>query len=176
MPSVYTRRGDKGYTRTGGDKKVSKSSLYPKVLGHIDELNVMIGWVKVACKDRCLKEQLHQVQSNLFEIAGTLAYHKGEEDFLSEREKYYNKIKYMEKDIDSILKKYGPLNRFLYPGNDTFSIRWHMARVVCRRTERNLVGLSRRYDVPSVILAYINRLSDWLFIQAYRAEKEAALI
>jgi cob(I)alamin adenosyltransferase len=171
MSVIYTRRGDAGKTRNGLDKKMSKASIYPKVLGHIDELNVMIGWVKTALLSDRLKEKLHKIQSNLFNIAATLAYQKGEKEFAKNAEDYLIEISNMEEDIDIINKKYGPLNRFLYPGKNELSVRWHMARVACRHMERNLVALSKRHQVPTVILAYINRLSDWLFMQAYKAEE-----
>lgn len=172
MSAIYTRRGDAGTTNDRG-QHISKASLFPKVLGYIDELNVVIGWVKTGCSEENTTKRLHQIQSTLFDIAATLTCEKEKQKNSSLSNDFQLKIKIMEDDIDLINESHGPLKNFLYPGKNDLSVRWHMARVVCRHAERSLVEFSQQYKVPSVILAYINRLSDWFFMKAYEAEKKA---
>lgn len=175
MSVIYTRRGDAGNIDLGVGQKISKASLFAKVLGYIDELNVVIGWVKAGACEENIKECLHEIQSSLFEIASVVTYEKKPQKHSKRSNIFGNyllKIKKLEDDIDELNKEYGPVEHFLYPGKNEWSVRWHMARVVCRHAERNLVAFSLQHNVPSVILAYINRLSDWFFIKAYEAEEK----
>jgi len=171
MSAIYTRRGDAG-TTNGRGQKISKASLFSKVLGYMDELNVMIGWVKTGYSEENTTKQLHQIQSTLFDIAAALTCEKEKQKNQRFSIDFQLKINKMEDEIDLINESKGSLKHFLYPGKNDRSVRWHMARVVCRHAERSLVEFSQQYNVPPVILAYINRLSDWFFMKAYEAEKE----
>jgi len=172
MSAIYTRRGDAGTINYRG-QNISKASLFSKVLGCIDELNVMIGWVKTGCSKENTKKRLRQIQSTLFDIAARLTCEKAKRENPSFSSDFQLKIKAMEDEIDLINEAHEPLKHFLYPGKDDLSVRWHMARVVCRHAERRLVEFSQQHKVSPVILAYMNRLSDWFFMKAYEAEKEA---
>ena len=172
MSAIYTRLGDTGHTAIRKkDKGISKASLYPKVCGYFDELNVFIGWIITTLSDDVPKKKLHEIQRSLFEIPNLLDCCDRDEKKLKEiNGKYSLKIKNLENEIDLIYQKVPPLKEFLYPGKNEISVRWHMARVICRHAERALVEFSNAKPVPKSIIAYMNRLSDWFFIYAYASE------
>ena len=147
---IYTRSGDKGETSLG-DGRISKDNLKIEVLGNIDELNSIIG---ANDDDACiLIEELHDIQRDLLTIGALLSTSNGQLD--------KGRIKEMENKIDFFSEKLPELKDLILPLGYL-----HIARAVCRRTERSIVKLSRQEEVPPEILAYFNRLSDLLFVMA----------
>jgi|SRR3989339_966891 len=170
MPSkIYTKKGDRGCTFIGDGTKVSKAALQPEVCGRIDELNVALGAVKIMLPENSAKKKsVEAVQTNLFQIAGTAARALPSNN-PSLIEKLMSETSFFESDIDQIEERIGSLDHFIYPGDNELSIRWHLARVACRRIERALVQLMQEQEIEPAITAYLNRLSDWLFTQAREA-------
>ncbi|MBI2405486.1 cob(I)yrinic acid a,c-diamide adenosyltransferase [Candidatus Microgenomates bacterium] len=168
MP-IYTRRGDTGTTRIYGSRdRHSKSGSRINALGTIDELNAQLGLVLVHCRDRRLSGQLARIQQDLFEIGAQLATAPGEPlPFTITK----SDIVRLERWIDSYWDRLPPLVNFVFPGGSLSAAQLHVARTVARRAERVVVKLSKEEALSAHILAYINRLSDFLHVAARWANK-----
>ncbi len=163
---IYTRKGDKGETSLWGKERVSKDDPRVVAYGEIDELNSWIGFFISLDQKGILKEKipfLENIQRNLFAISSEIAFLKKENlpFFLSSEE-----ISLLEKEIDALEKDLPPLKNFILPGGSPLSSSCHILRCICRRVERSLVSLNKKYPLREEILAYINRLSDFLFVFA----------
>jgi len=162
----FTRKGDKGKTTLRSGKKVAKNSLIIEVNGDLDELNSLIGIIIAQTKNNDLKNILLEIQNDLFIIGTEIA--------TSEEEKINYKInrlsskhtKKIEKFINEIGNQLDPLDKFILPGGSLNAAFIQTARAVCRRTERNIVVLSKKEKINEEILKYCNRLSSLLFILA----------
>jgi cob(I)alamin adenosyltransferase len=157
----YTKKGDKGKSYIKNNF-VSKDHVVLEALGELDELNSLIGVVKNYVKE--YKKKLQEVQENLFIVQAQLAwllYSKFEKPKLSKE-----KIEKLEKEIDEIEKKIKPERKFIIPGKEVKSAWLHYLRAVCRRAERKLVSLSKKYKIEKETLAYINRLSSYFYALA----------
>ncbi len=165
--AIYTRKGDKGKTSLFDGTKVSKSSLRIEAVGHIDELNTVIGLCLVFIKDPRLAKELEVIQNDLFEIGGALAFpHKMPVETIYKRPLEFEKL------IDGLTKKLPPLTNFILPGGGKGGAFLHLGRTVARRAERQITALSKSKNLPAgrqvdpEILVYLNRLSDLLFTMA----------
>lgn len=163
MP-IYTKKGDKGRTSLFTGKKVSKTAVRIEAIGTIDELNSVIGVVISQIrnpKSEILKE-LIEIQKDLFEVGASLANPLTKRKFnISYRVRYFEKI------IDEMTAKMPKLSNFILPGGTSAGAFLHIARTVCRRAERRVVGLFLKESIDKEILVYINRLSD-LFLTMSR--------
>ncbi len=165
LTKIYTRTGDEGKTHLAGGKRVPKSSLRIQAIGDVDELNSWIGTIIVECDDPSLTSQLLAIQQQLFNLGAQLA-------ILPEDRRdnspciVLDNITNLEKQIDAMNEQLPMLNSFILPGGNRASAYIHLARAVCRRAERTLFALHERETIEAVILHYINRLSDWLFVAA----------
>jgi cob(I)alamin adenosyltransferase len=167
---IYTRAGDDGTTGLIGGNRVSKSDARIECIGAVDELNAAIGWVAVAGDGQWLVK-LRPVQNELFVIGSLLAWpDERPPAHLPPLEE--SSVARLEMEIDAATDELTPLRNFILPGGTEISARLHMARAVCRRAERAVVGFSHDRPVPAVALIYLNRLSDWLFVQARWANKQ----
>ncbi len=155
---IYTRRGDKGETEIIG-RRVGKEEEVVESYGSVDELNAFLGWVRSLSKERGEKEVVERIQRDLLVIGAELA---GDRTHKIKRED----IRYLEKEIDKRERKLPPLHAFILPGGDEIASAFHIARTVCRRAERRVVALSKKKAINKNIIAYLNRLSDLLFIMA----------
>ena len=163
---LYTKTGDKGTTSLLGGKKVSKADLRIESYGNVDELNSFIGHLKdqVAVENR-LKLQLYWIQEHLFTIGSILATEEGFKGF--ELPNITNKeVKQLEVWIDKFDQEVPPLKNFILPGGHSAVSLTHICRTVCRRTERSIISLANTAEIDQVILQFMNRLSDYLFIFA----------
>ena len=161
--SIYTRTGDRGKTSLYGGKRVSKSYLQIDAYGSVDELTSYLGLVQAKVKSQKSKVYLIEIQKDLYKIMAHLAGAKVDLRFLDSR------VKKFEKKIDEIEKKLPKLSRFILPGGTELSAWFHVLRVVCRRTERNVVRFFEQSTISNqqlTILKYLNRLSDLFFILA----------
>ena len=162
---IYTRTGDKGSTQIYADKavRVEKDDLVVKSYGDIDELNSHIGLLAdtVATQHRPM---LHDIQRNLFQAGFAIS----ASSTLTEKN-----IDDLELLIDSFTAKMPPNTSFVLPGGSKAAAQAHVCRAVCRRAERAVISLSKHYDVPEVVHAYLNRLSDFLFTLARFLNVEA---
>lgn len=165
--NLYTRTGDKGLTSLVGGSRISKDSLRLEAYGTIDEFSSFLG--AIAADPVCREEEkarILEVQNLLFNVGCYLAtpVNKGaqpkaqniSDDDLSKLESW----------IDILDEQTPPVNTFILPGGSEIAAKTHIARTVCRRAERRILSLMAEEYVDPIILAYINRLSDYLFILA----------
>ena len=163
---IYTRTGDDGTTGLIGGARVPKSDRRLECTGTIDELNASIGLAAVVLDD-AISEIVRQIQSDLFVIGSHIA----APDAASSRSSGLPEldgrlITRLETQIDAADAELPPLRNFILPGGTEAAARLHLARTVCRRAERLLVEFAIDQTVSPVILTYLNRLSDWLFVYA----------
>lgn len=173
ITKVYTRTGDAGKTRLAGGQQVWKDSVRVEAYGTVDELNASIGVVRVINADMMeeyseavqLEEELRWVQSKLFDAGSILATVPGQ-TFKNMPQVAAKDVTRLEKLIDRCQKDLKPLKEFILPGGGKVSGFLHQARTVCRRAERLCVALSKVEPVDPVIIKFMNRLSDALFVLA----------
>ena len=173
ITKVYTRTGDAGKTRLAGGQQVWKDSLRVEAYGIVDELNSLVGVVRAFNAEKVgthapatrLEEELRWVQNKLFDTGGLLATAPGQ-TFKNMPQVTAQDVTRLERLIDECQKDLGPLKEFILPGGGKVSGLLHQARTVCRGAERVCVRLSREEPVDPVILKFINRLSDTLFVLA----------
>lgn len=166
---VYTRTGDSGESGLVGGSRISKRSALLEAVGDVDELNAAVGMCAAACAYADLQEPLSRIQSTLFEIGAELATPQ-ESRFVNET-LADSHVEYLERSIDGQSEHLAALRNFILPGGGELSARLHLARAVCRRAERSVVGLANDGGVRPVLLRYLNRLSDWLFVAARTANR-----
>ncbi len=168
---IYTRAGDDGTTGLIGGKRTSKADPRIDCIGAVDELNAAVGWVAVAGDGEWVGK-LRPVQNELFVIGSLLAWpDERPPAHLPPLEE--SSVGRLEMEIDAATDDLTPLRNFILPGGTEISARLHVARAVCRRAERAVVGFSHDRPVPAVVITYLNRLSDWLFVQARWANAKA---
>lgn len=160
LTKIYTRTGDKGTTNLGSGKRLAKDHIQIEALGTLDELNSVLGLLLAyAPQDHELSTHLQQIQQDLFNISGELC------------PPYYpviaaEKTVALENMIDKWNASLPPLKEFILPGGNQKSACCHLARTICRRAERRLITLNRKKKLNPATLAYLNRLSDLLFVAA----------
>jgi cob(I)alamin adenosyltransferase len=170
MAKIYTRTGDDGSTGLIGGARVSKSDRRIECYGTVDELSAAIGLAAVVASEE-LSERLRRVQSDLFVIGSHLASPQLRNAPQSLPPIEQAMIYGFEREIDAAESQLAPLRNFILSGGSELAARLHVGRTVCRRAERLVVALSQADQVPQLILKYLNRLSDWLFVQARLANK-----
>ena len=169
---IYTRTGDDWTTGLIGGTRLSKSDHRLECCGTIDELNAAIGLA--ACGAPApLTTELRQVQSDLFVIGSHLGIPADAPQRQSLPPLSETMVVRLETEIDAAEARLRPLHNFVLPGGNETAARLHLARTICRRAERALAGFALQQFVPTVVLAYVNRLSDWLFVKAREANREA---
>jgi cob(I)alamin adenosyltransferase len=160
---IYTRTGDAGTTSLFGGARVPKYDLKIEAYGTIDELNSHIGLLR----DQQIAEEhitvLLEVQDRLFTIGSHLATQAGKKNIVLPPI-LETDIELLEKEIDRMDALLPPMKHFVLPGGHTVISFVHIARCVCRRAERLSVHLSEQEEVNPIILKYLNRLSDYLFM------------
>jgi cob(I)alamin adenosyltransferase len=172
---IYTKTGDDGTTGLVGGRRVSKCDPLIECYGTVDELNAAIGLAAVGASLELL-EELRRVQADLFVIGSHLATpvespHRGALPKLEE-----GMVERLEKGIDATTGKLPGLANFILPGGSELAARLHLARTVCRRAERLVVGLGDGGGgVALLVVRYLNRLSDWLFVEARMANQAAGV-
>jgi cob(I)alamin adenosyltransferase len=170
---IYTKTGDDGSTGLIGSQRVSKADPRIECIGAVDELNAAIGWVAVLAQGESAAK-LRNVQNELFVIGAQLAWPDAHPPaHLPTLEE--SSIGRLEMEIDAATAELEPLRNFILPGGSELSARLHLARAICRRAERAAVGFSHDRPVPAVAITYLNRLSDWLFVQARWANYRAGV-
>lgn len=172
---IYTRGGDGGETSLFGGGRVGKGHGRIEAIGDVDELNATLGWALVAVENVGVREQLESIQHDLFAIGAELAASaskpgrdKPETPGLPEE-----RTRELERWIDETEAELPPLTAFILPGGVASAAAFHLARTVCRRAERSVVRLAESESIAPVVIAYLNRLSDLLFVLA-RGENRRA--
>ena len=162
---IYTKTGDDGTTSLFGGKRVSKADGRIDAYGTIDELNSWIGILSDHSVNKGRYSELIEIQDKLFTIGSMLAVEPGNQKVripkLSESDVYF-----LEHQIDKMNERLPPLKAFVLPGGDVSVSHAHLARTVCRRAERKVASLGRNEKVDPIVLKYLNRLSDYLFVLA----------
>ena len=166
MKRIYTRTGDRGTTGIHGGERVEKDDIRIEANGCIDELNTVIGIIRSLLPiDHTWQEMLHHIQYELMivmsHVATPSAIREKNPNVLSD-----NLASYCEQQMDIMMAQLESKKGFLLPGGTTVSAQCQFARTVTRRAERRLWTLNRQDPVPDVILTFINRLSDLLFVMA----------
>ena len=165
LTKIYTRAGDKGETSLGDGARVPKTDLRIAAYGTVDELNSFLG-LTLAAPDLPaeFRPWLAQVQNDLFDVGADLSVPlEDEKERLRVQQEQVDRL---EELCDRVNERLEPLKSFVLPGGGEAAARLHVARSVCRRGEREVVALSGAEAVNPVALAYLNRLSDLLFILA----------
>ncbi len=160
---VYTRKGDKGKTGLVDGSRVSKASPRVEAYGDVDELNSYLGLIRSEQADPEIEDILRKVQNDLFIVGADLASPMTIE--VPRIEKPF--IDRLEKITDKLLKELEPMKEFILPGGNSIGAHMHIARCVARRAERRAVELAESEEETNPqVVAYINRLSDMLFVMA----------
>jgi cob(I)alamin adenosyltransferase len=162
ITKVYTRTGDKGKTGLVDGSRVSKADIRVDAYGDVDELNSLLGLVRVKLTDKELDEVLSIIQNDLFIVGADLASPLSIEVPRIKEEA----ITSLEQWADLYLENLPPLREFILPGGSEAGALMHLARTVARRAERRVVELSEKEEINTLTIAYINRLSDLLFVLA----------
>lgn len=161
---IYTRKGDSGETSLIGGSRVKKSHIRIKAYGTIDELNSFIGVIRDCTTNKSQDENLERIQNNLFTIGSELASEPNSKMSLPEVKA--NEIDVLEHAMDAMNVDLPELKNFILPGGDLAASYCHVARTVCRRAERATVEIMENTNVSPIIVRYLNRLSDYLFVLA----------
>lgn len=168
---IYTKKGDTGTTQLIGGTRVPKHHLRIEAYGTIDELNSWMGLVRDNVNDQATKDLLKEIQDRLFTIGSLLA-SDPEKSRMKVPDLNESDVALLEKSIDTINEKLPELKSFLLPGGNASNSICHVARCVCRRAERLVVQLNEEVPTEPLILKYLNRLSDYLFILARKISQD----
>ncbi len=175
---IYTRTGDKGETGLGDGSRRPKSDARVQAMGDVDETNCAIGLALIAVRhssdaaDLALEPVLTRVQNDLFDLGSDLSVPKQSHEAPGAVLRVaQSQVRALEHAIDALNAKLHPLRSFVLPGGTAAAAALHQARAVCRRAERSLVALAEieGEEVGEAALAYVNRLSDYLFVAARAA-------
>jgi len=166
LTRIYTKTGDEGLTGLGGGRRVSKDSARVRAYGTVDELNSAIGVaLALGLTDR-LASELGRIQNELFDLGSDLCWPSDDERRERIPTVQPHHVEQLETLIDDLNETVGPLTNFLLPGGSPGAAQLHLARTVCRRAERETISLAREESIGELILPYLNRLSDALFVMA----------
>jgi cob(I)alamin adenosyltransferase len=171
LTRIYTRAGDAGETSLGDGSRVAKTDPRIEAYGTVDELNSALGLVLAAEPPAEFRPWLERVQNELFDLGADLSVPLDDE-----RERLRvapEQVDRLEELCDLVNERLEPLRSFVLPGGGEVAARLHVARAVCRRAERRVLTLAESARVNPIALAYLNRLSDFLFILARAANAEA---
>ena len=172
---IYTKAGDDGQTALFGGGRVEKDHPRVEAYGDVDELNAFLGMARAVEMMPRIDEVLVPIQRDLFSIGALLAtpdHDKMREQLLKARIDS-DRIAELERAIDECERELEPLRSFILPGGTPKSAALHVARTVCRRAERRIVALHRADPLPELVVIYMNRLSDLLFVLARVANRRA---
>jgi cob(I)alamin adenosyltransferase len=163
---IYTKTGDQGQTALFGGRRVLKSDLRIDAYGTVDELNANLGLLRDLCADQPVREQLKTIQDRLFTLGANLAADPQKE--LPRPDLYPADVEILESEMDRMDATLPELRNFILPGGHPTVSQCHVARCVCRRAERLTVALAQAEPVDPIVIQYLNRLSDYLFILGRR--------
>ena len=160
LSKIYTRTGDDGMTGLATGQRIKKTDPRVGAFGDVDEINSAIGLVlSEPITDDQLRTSLLRIQHELFDLGAELSlpsYHGVHDE----------QILQIESDLDALNAGMPPLKEFILPGGNKAAAACHLARSICRRAERTAWALADESEVSSVLLQYLNRLSDFLFVAA----------
>ena len=169
---IYTKTGDDGTTALFGGTRVPKHHIRIESYGTLDELNSWIGLIRDQDIEDSSKKILIKIQEKLFTIGALLAIDPKKEKLKSGKDRLnipkigHEDLNLLEQEIDKMELNLPPMTHFILPGGHTTVSYCHIARTICRRTERLVTQLNEFETVDSTLLSYLNRLSDFLFVLA----------
>ena len=169
LTRIYTRTGDMGETSLGDGSRVPKLDPRIEAFGTVDELNSLIG-LALAAGVRRQRETLERIQNELFDLGADLSVPFGVAERLRIEQAAVDRL---EADCDAFNADLVPLKSFVLPGGTEAAARLQVARTVCRRAEREALAAAEQFEVNPLVLVFLNRLSDLLFILARAANAEA---
>ncbi|HEX6535588.1 MAG TPA: cob(I)yrinic acid a,c-diamide adenosyltransferase [Gemmatimonadaceae bacterium] len=172
---IYTRTGDKGETGLFGGGRVPKNHPRVEAYGDIDELNAAIGMARSVEMMPRIDEVLAPIQRDLFGLGALLATPQPDKvrQQLEKARIDDDRITQLERAIDDGEAELEPLTAFILPGGTPKAAALHVARTVCRRAERHVIALGHEIEIPPIVIRYLNRLSDLLFVLARVANRRA---
>lgn len=164
---VYTKTGDKGSTGLIGGTRVPKDHIRIDAYGTVDELNSVLGVVADSSGSTAINAWILEIQDRLFTVGSTLATDPNKDTKMKLPDLHESDIEWLEQRIDEMDEVLPPMKSFILPGGHIAASHAHVARCVCRRAERICVHMQNNEEfVPEVVLKYLNRLSDFLFVLA----------
>jgi cob(I)alamin adenosyltransferase len=168
---IYTHTGDDGTTSLSGGRRVAKHSLRVEAYGSVDELIAWFGLLRSGDGNDTRKSVYIYIQDQLMRCASSLAY-----DDQNEKSRHIlpeqGCADFLEHEIDCMDEELPPLKHFILPGGSLIVSHCHIARCVCRRAERAVLRLNEAEEVPRIVILFLNRLSDYLFILARKISLE----
>jgi len=175
LTRIYTRTGDDGRTALGTGQRVSKAAQRIVACGTVDELNAQLGLALAAAPAPELSAPLRRIQNDLFHVGAELCIPDSERAASPGPTIRPQHVAALEQLIDQLNAQLPPLKNFVLPGGHPAAAQLHVARTVCRRAEREVVRLAEAETVSRHLLAYLNRLSDALFVMARYQNKLAGV-
>ena len=166
LTKIYTRTGDDGSTGMADGSRVAKDDLLIQTIGEVDELNSQLAVLVYHAPDD-FNESVHSIQNELFNVGAELS--------MGQAMIQQKQVDVLENSLDELNKTLTPLKEFILPGGGLAASHCHVARAVCRRVERSLVSLNKQDKLNSYLLAYVNRLSDYLFVLARAISKNEGM-
>ncbi len=161
---IYTKTGDTGQTSLFGGDRLSKDDARIEAYGTVDELNAFVGLLRDHLSDEEVRALLLVIQNRLFTLGAHLATAPGRQSAAPDLQD--EDIQLLEQAMDRMDEVLAPLRNFILPGGHAAISYAHLARTVCRRAERRVVGLVQEDDNVEIIIRYLNRLSDYFFVLA----------
>ena len=168
---IYTKTGDKGTTALFGGSRVSKANERINAYGTIDELNSHIGMLRDQEVNHKRKDILIEIQDRLFTLGSILATEPGNTK-VKVPQLIESDVKLLEEEMDKMNDILPEMRNFILPGGHQSVSVCHISRCVCRRAERLVIELSEKEEVPEIVIQYLNRLSDYLFVLARMMSSE----
>jgi len=163
---IYTKTGDAGQTSLVGGTRIDKDHKRIETYGTVDELNAFVAVLGDQLSDQEIRNNLLRIQNKLFVLGSLIANDESKNIKLPELQE--NEIVFLEEEIDKMDELLPALKSFVLPGGHPQVSACHVCRVVCRRAERQLIGLAKEASVNNLYIKYLNRLSDYFFVLARR--------
>ena len=177
LNKIYTRTGDDGTTGLVDGSRVSKASALMQAIGDVDEANSAIGLAVMALGDDLLAAALERIQNDLFDLGADLATPATEDGFAPSEMVLRivpAQVERLEREIDAMNVHLAPLRSFILPGGSPQAAALHLARAISRRAERSAVAATHDLPLNPAALAYVNRLSDFLFVASRAVNQNGA--
>jgi cob(I)alamin adenosyltransferase len=176
LTRIYTRGGDKGQTSLGDGKRVPKHDLRVAAYGTVDEVNSVIGLVRLSTDAVPeIDAMLSRIQNDLFDLGADLCTPQQENPQYPPLRVVDSQVDRLEREIDAMNAELAPLKSFVLPGGTPAAAYLHLARTVSRRAERLMTDLAEHEPVGAPALKYVNRLSDHLFVLSRYVNDKGAL-
>jgi len=163
---IYTKTGDTGQTSLVGGTRISKDHKRIETYGTVDELNAFVGVLNDQLNDQEIKNNLLRIQNKLFVLGSLIANDESKKVVLPELKE--DEILFLEEEMDKMDELLPDLKSFILPGGHPQVSASHVCRVVCRRAERQLIGLGKEVEINAIYIKYLNRLSDYFFVLSRR--------